>query len=64
MEKEEQYLKQFLLQKKNNRSFKKVCLSPLRYAGGKSKAVCLILNNLPKLRKKRIVSPFFGGGSF
>ena len=64
MEKEEQYLKQFLLQKKNNTSFKKVCLSPLRYAGGKSKAVCLILNNLPKLRKKRIVSPFFGGGSF
>ena len=36
----------------------------LRYPGGKSKAIGLILNILPKLRNKKIVSPFFGGGSF
>jgi len=35
----------------------------LRYAGGKSKAIGLILENLPKLKEKKIVSPFFGGGS-
>lgn len=36
--------------------------SPLRYAGGKSKAVKHILNFIPK-NTKEIVSPFFGGGS-
>lgn len=44
--------------------YKRVCLSPLRYAGGKSKAIGLILENLPELKNKKIVSPFFGGGSF
>ena len=44
--------------------YKRVIISPIRYAGGKSKAIGLILNSLPKLRNKRIVSPFFGGGSF
>lgn len=45
-------------------SYKRVSLSPLRYAGGKSKAVGLILQHFPELREKKIVSPFFGGGSF
>lgn len=44
--------------------YKRVCISPLRYAGGKSKAIGLILENLPEIKNKRIVSPFFGGGSF
>ncbi len=34
---------------------------PLRYAGGKSLAVGLILEHLPNI--KRLISPFFGGGS-
>jgi DNA adenine methylase len=44
--------------------YKRVSLSPLRYAGGKSNAVGLILSHFPQLRERRIVSPFFGGGSF
>lgn len=74
-EKSEKYLSDYLERIKNKTkdkdkdgtgasSFKRVCLSPLRYAGGKSKAIGLILSNLPKLKTKRIVSPFFGGGSF
>ena len=43
--------------------YKRISLSPLRYAGGKSKAVGLILENFPTLRKTKVVSPFFGGGS-
>jgi len=43
--------------------YKRISLSPLRYAGGKSKAVGLILENFPTLREKKVVSPFFGGGS-
>src|SRR3989338_7033659 len=35
---------------------------PLRYAGGKSLAVGLILERLPN-KVKKVVSPFFGGGS-
>ena len=46
-----------------NIKYKRISLSPLRYAGGKSKAVGLILENLPSLREKKIISPFFGGGS-
>jgi DNA adenine methylase len=64
-EKEEEYVSAYLskiLNKENK--FKRICISPLRYAGGKSKAIGMILNNLPKLKEKRIVSPFFGGGSF
>jgi len=56
----EDYLKS--IKKKNG--YKRVTLSPLRYAGGKSKAIGLILENFPKLKNKKIVSPFFGGGSF
>lgn len=61
----EEYMKKYLdTQRKSDGTFKRIIISPLRYAGGKSKAIGLILNNLPKLRNKRIVSPFFGGGSF
>ncbi len=45
-------------------SCKRVISSPLRYAGGKSKAVGILLRLLPVLREKKVVSPFFGGGSF
>ena len=58
------YLKEFLDSIRNkNGTYKRMCISPLRYAGGKSKAIGLILDNLPKLNTKKIVSPFFGGGS-
>jgi DNA adenine methylase len=65
-EKEEVYLQTYLnkIQSTSGDGFKRVIVSPLRYAGGKSKAVGLILDNLPKLREKKVVSPFFGGGSF
>lgn len=63
-EKQENYLANYLKSIKNkNGSYKRVCISPLRYAGGKTKAIGLILENLPKLKEKKIVSPFFGGGS-
>lgn len=67
MEKNKEYLSSYLLEIKStskSTKYKRVCLSPLRYAGGKSKAVGLILENLPSLKEKKIVSPFFGGGSF
>ncbi|MHA1821170.1 MAG: DNA adenine methylase [Promethearchaeota archaeon] len=41
-----------------------VSLTPLRYAGGKSRAVGHILEVFPRNVKKRVISPFFGGGSF
>jgi len=64
-ERDEEYFKKYLATiYKNDETYKRVLISPLRYAGGKSKAIGLILNSLPKLRNKRIVSPFFGGGSF
>jgi DNA adenine methylase len=63
-EKNQEYLSNFLKTIKNkNGTYKRICISPLRYAGGKSKAIGLILENLPKLKEKKIVSPFFGGGS-
>lgn len=43
--------------------YKRYLGSPLRYAGGKSLAVGYILEYLPD-NVNRIVSPFFGGGSF
>ena len=48
----------------NKDAFKRVSISPLRYAGGKSKAVGILLSHLPKLKEQKIVSLFFGGGSF
>ena len=63
-ERDEEYLSNFLKSIRNkNGTYKRICISPLRYAGGKSKAIGLILENLPKLKEKKIVSPFFGGGS-
>jgi len=65
LESEKEYLKKYLIEiKGTTQPYKRVCLSPLRYAGGKSKAIGLILENLPALKEKKIVSPFFGGGSF
>ena len=46
----------------NKNKYKRVSLSPLRYAGGKSLAVGYIIDELPS-NVKRIISPFLGGGS-
>ena len=53
-------LKKLSSQNKKYR-YKRLPLSPIRYAGGKSLAVGYIVENLPNI--KRIISPFFGGGS-
>lgn len=50
-----------LLSRNTRYKYKRLCLSPIRYAGGKSLAVGHIVENLPNV--KRIISPFFGGGS-
>ncbi|MBU4299247.1 transcriptional repressor LexA [Patescibacteria group bacterium] len=42
--------------------YKRVALSPIRYAGGKSLAVGHVIELLPE-NTKMVVSPFFGGGS-
>jgi DNA adenine methylase len=42
--------------------YKRYVASPLRYAGGKSLAVGLVVEHLPN-DLKRIISPFMGGGS-
>ena len=64
LESSKEYLQKYLKSIKGTTTpYKRVCLSPLRYAGGKSKAIGLILENLPALKEKKIVSPFFGGGS-
>jgi len=62
---EKEYLKKYLKKiKSKSGKYKRVSITPLRYAGGKSNAVGLILEYLPKLKNKKIISPFFGGGSF
>ena len=38
-------------------------ISPLRYPGGKTKAIGLITQYLPDVLTKKIVSPFIGGAS-
>lgn len=43
-------------------SYRRLSLSPIRYAGGKSLAVGHIIKHIPDSVTK-IVSPFFGGGS-
>lgn len=43
--------------------YKMVAMSPLRYIGGKSRAIGYILERFPKGVGDRVVSPFFGGGS-
>jgi DNA adenine methylase len=55
--------KEYLQSIKTENGYKRVSISPLRYAGGKSKAIGLIIENFPELKTKKIVSPFFGGGS-
>ena len=42
--------------------YRRIALSPIRYAGGKSLAVGHVVELLPD-NIKRIISPFFGGGS-
>lgn len=46
----------------SNYKYKRVALSPIRYAGGKSLAVGHVVELIPDNIKK-VVSPFFGGGS-
>ncbi len=43
------------------RKYKRLALSPIRYGGGKSLAVGHVIEHLPAV--KRVISPFFGGGS-
>lgn len=53
------------IRSKNSKSmnkYKRVPVSPIRYAGGKSLAVGHVIELLPN-NVKRIISPFFGGGS-
>lgn len=65
LEKEKSYLSVYLESIKGKaREYKRVTISPLRYAGGKSNAVGFILENLPALKEKKVVSLFFGGGTF
>lgn len=66
LEKDEVYLHDFLtgILNPKTKKYKRILSTPLRYAGGKTSAIGLILENLPKLKRKVIVSPFFGGGSF
>ncbi len=61
---QKEYLKQFLAKHKTKKGYKRIVSSPLRYAGGKTKAVGILLELLPVLKEKKVVSPFFGGGSF
>lgn len=56
----EEYLNS--IRNKKTGKYKRIVSSPLRYAGGKSAAVGLVLEKIPP-DTKTIVSPFFGGGS-
>jgi DNA adenine methylase len=57
-------MEEYLNSIRNNKTgkYKRIVSSPLRYAGGKSAAVGLVLEKIPP-DTKTIVSPFFGGGS-
>src|SRR3989344_3015606 len=62
-EKKEAFLKTII--GKNSKSmnkYKRVPCSPIRYAGGKTLAVGHVIELLPT-NIKRVISPFFGGGS-
>lgn len=49
---------------KSNGEFKRLNrISPLRYPGGKTKAIGLITQYLPDQQPKKILSPFIGGAS-
>lgn len=47
---------------KSMNKYKRVAVSPIRYAGGKTLAVGHVIELLPN-NVKRVISPFFGGGS-
>jgi len=49
--------------KNSSWQYKRVVVSPIRYAGGKSLAVGFLVELLPN-NIKRLISPFMGGGSF
>ena len=55
MEKNNEYMQTYLNKIKSKTGYKRVISSPLRYAGGKTKAIGIILENLPTLKTKRIV---------
>ncbi len=46
----------------NNGRYKRYIKAPLRYGGGKSLAVGLIVEYIPN-SVRRVISPFIGGGS-
>ena len=63
-EKKEAFLKTIISKNypKSMNKYKRVPCSTIRYAGGKSLAVGHIIELLPN-NTKRVISPFFGGGS-
>ena len=63
-EKKEAFLKAIISKTypKSMNKYKRVSISPIRYAGGKSLAVGHIIELIPN-NIKRVISPFFGGGS-
>ena len=63
-DKKEAFLKTILSKNypKSMNKYKRVVVSPIRYAGGKSLAVGHVIELLPN-NVKRVISPFFGGGS-
>lgn len=59
----EQRKKEFLLSIKGGKNkYKRYLGAPIRYAGGKSLAVGMIVENIPS-SVKSVMSPFLGGGS-
>lgn len=63
-EKKEAFLKTIISKTypKSMNKYKRVPCSPIRYAGGKTLAVGHVIELLPD-NVKRVISPFFGGGS-
>ena len=62
-EKKRVFLKSILSKNtKSQNKYKRVSLSTIRYAGGKSLAVGHVVELLPDSLTK-VISPFFGGGS-
>ncbi|PKM70400.1 MAG: hypothetical protein CVU93_02275, partial [Firmicutes bacterium HGW-Firmicutes-18] len=61
-ERKDIFLNRLKSQSKKNK-YKRYLGSPLRYAGGKSLAVGYVIENIPADNIKRVISPFFGGGS-
>ena len=53
----------FLKSMRSAKGYKRYLGSPLRYAGGKSLATAQIIECFPNRLTKKVVSPFFGGGS-